>query len=181
MKLYKIIQKNGKPKKVYPKHIAMNLMRDMKKGECFYYDVSHQRAQDWCQMFMRKEFYKEHEDKRNQYYRKLKEFKRFKVDSKTGYIKKIKEIPIYTYEKRVYNFIRTRKTKLNTMGIPIRIQNLLYRAGFEYSEELAEIGVRTLAEYIYRNNYGYCPSFDILEKTITDLKKAFRKQKRRVV
>ena len=100
MKLYSIIQKNGNPKKVYPKHIAMNLMRDMKNGECFYYDVSHQRALDWCHMFMRKEFYKQYLDSRKQYYRKLKEFKRVKIDSKTGYIKKIKEIPIYTDEKR---------------------------------------------------------------------------------
>ena len=110
MDLYSIIQRNGNPKKVYPKHIAMNLMRDMKKGECFYYDVSHQRATDWCQMFMRKEFYKQHLDSRKQYYRKLKEFKRVKVDSKTGYIKKIKDIPIYTDESRAYDFIRTRKT-----------------------------------------------------------------------
>tara|TARA_Y100000004_G_C8922888_1_gene416249 strand:+ start:548 stop:1090 length:543 start_codon:yes stop_codon:yes gene_type:complete len=175
MDLYSIIQRNGNPKKVYPKHIAMNLMRDMKKGECFYYDVSHQRAQDWCQMFMRKEFYKEHLDSRNTTYRRLKEFKRVKIDSKTGYIKKIKDIPIYTDESRAYDFIRTRKTKLNTMGIPIRIQNLLYRSGFEYFEELADIGVRTLAEYIYKNNFGGWSNYNNLEKTITDLKKAFRK------
>lgn len=177
MKLYKIIQKNGNQKKVYPKHIAMSLMRDMKKGECFYYDVSHQRAQDWCQMFMRKEFYKQHKDERNQYYRKLKEFKRFKVNSKTGYIKKIKEIPIYTDEKRVFNFIRTRKTKLNTLGITIRIQNLLYRSGFEYYEELAGIGVRTLSEHIYNNNFGGWSNYNNLENTITDLKKTFKKVK----
>jgi len=174
MKLYKIIQKNGNPKKVYPKHIAMNLMRDMKKGECFYYDVTHQRASDWCQMFMRKEFYKQHKDERNQYYRKLKEFKRVKVDSKTGYIKKIKEIPIYTDEKRVYNFIRTRKTKLNTLCLLPRTQTMLRRAGFEYLEEIEGIGVRTLAEYIYKYNFGGWANPNNLEKTILDLKKMGR-------
>ena len=175
MKLYKIIQRNGNPKKVYPKHIAINLMRDMKKEECFYYDVSHQRASDWCHIYMRQEFYKEHLDKRNQYYRKLKEFKRVKIDSKTGYIKKIKEIPIYTDEKRVYDFIRTRKTKLNTLGLSIRTQRLLNRSGFEYFEELADIGVRTLAEFIYEYNFGYNSSYYNLEKTILDLKKMARK------
>tara|TARA_B100000683_G_scaffold275343_1_gene325790 strand:- start:4920 stop:5375 length:456 start_codon:yes stop_codon:yes gene_type:complete len=125
-------------------------------------------------MFMRKEFYKQHKDESNQYYRKLKEFKRVKVDSKTGYIKKIKEIPIYTDEKRVYNFIRTRKTKLNTLGLLPRTEIMLRRAGFEYLEEIEDIGVRTLAEYIYKYNFGGWANPNNVEKTILDLKKMGR-------
>ena len=61
MKLYQVYTKNNKLKLIYPKSLAMQIMSEMKVGEKFYFDVSEERARQWCKIFECKQWNYYHE------------------------------------------------------------------------------------------------------------------------
>lgn len=170
MELYKIVQPNKKHKKMYPKNIAFGLMEQMKVGEKFYFDVSEERARQWCEIFRRKKW---------RYYRdkplvhvndnaKKRHLVKFKVcrEGDLRCIKKVDDRFVYTDKKYISQFKENYRITIEDAEFSVRTHNVLTQAGFKHLEELVNMGVKDLLKY---KNMG-SKSIKEISKKLVDLK-----------
>ena len=104
MEFYTIIKKNNLPRKVHKKSLAFTLMSEMNIGEKLYFDVTHERAIQWCRIFERGQWrrtFRRPYDNPNR--RHLVKFKILKEGS-LRCIKKIDDREVYTNYEHIANY-----------------------------------------------------------------------------
>tara|TARA_R110002020_G_C15978563_1_gene748244 strand:+ start:24 stop:683 length:660 start_codon:yes stop_codon:yes gene_type:complete len=170
MELYKIVQPNKKHKKMYSKNIAFGLMDQMKVGEKFYFDVTEERARQWCEIFRRKRW---------RYYRdaplvyvddnaKRRHLVKFKVcrEGALRCIKKVDDRLVYTDKKYISQFKENYRFTIEDAEFSVRTHNCLTQAGFKHLEALVHMTDRDLLKY---KNMGL-KSIREIRKKLVDLK-----------
>ena len=175
MELYKVYTKNNKLKLVYPKSLAMQLMSEMKIGEKFYFDVSEERARQWCKIYQRKQWH-HYRDVPNyilndEKYPKVNpdEVKRrlhvvFKVKREGALrcIEKAKANYVYTDKKFASQYKgRELITPIQDAEFSVRTTMCLMNAGFKYLEEIVDVPDSRLLKY---KNIGRKSVREIREK-----------------
>ena len=166
MKLYKIYTKSNKPKLIYPKNLAMQMMSQMKIGERFYFDVSEERARQWCRIFERKQWKYYYEatslaidnDKVKRRHRV-----KFKIirDGALRCIEKIEDRLVYTDKKHSSEFKKDMVASIDDANFSVRTRMCLTQARFEYLEEIVGIPDSKLLKY---KNLGRKSLREIKEK-----------------
>ena len=170
MELYKIIQPNKKPKKIYSKNLAFGLMEQMKVGEKFYFDVSEERARQWCGIIRRKKW---------RYYRdaplvyvddntKRRHLVKFKIcrEGALRCIKKVDDRLVYTDKKHISQFKENYKFTITDAEFSVRTHNVLLSANFTHLEQLIHMNARDLLKF---KNMGR-KSIREIRKKLVDLK-----------
>tara|TARA_R100001129_G_scaffold134652_1_gene96097 strand:+ start:11480 stop:12112 length:633 start_codon:yes stop_codon:yes gene_type:complete len=175
MELYKIYTKNNKLKLVYPKSLAMQIMSEMKVGEKFYFDVTEERARQWCKIYQRKQWHHYRDVPNyilnNENYPKVNpdKVKRrlhvvFKVrrEGALRCIEKVKSNYVYTDKKFASQYKEAELiTPIQDAEFSVRTHNCLLNAGFKYLEEIMYIPESRLLTY---KNMGRKSAREIREK-----------------
>ena len=151
MELYKIYTDKNKTKKIYPKNLAMQIMSDMKVGEKFYFDVSEERARQWCGIFRRKRW---------KYYRdaplvyvddnaKRRHLVKFKIcrEGALRCIKKVDDRLVYTDKSYLSQFKEDYKFTISDAEFTVRTHNVLTMANFTHLEQLIHMNDSDLLKY----------------------------------
>ena len=175
MELYKVYTKNNKLKLVYPKNLAMQIMSEMNIGEKFYFDVSEERARQWCKIYQRKQWnhyrdipnYVLNGEKYpkvnpNEVKRRLHEVFKVKREGALRCIEKVKSDWVYTHKKFASQYKgRELITPISEAEFSVRTHNCLLSAGFKYLEEIMDIPDTRLLKY---KNMGRKSVREIREK-----------------
>ena len=152
MELYKIYTKSNKPKLVYPKSLAMQIMSEMKVGEKFYFDVSEERARQWCRLFERKQWRYYHEatslaiDNDKVKRRHRVKFKMIR-DGALRCIQKVDDRLVHTDKERSSEFRKDMVASIDDANFSVRTTMCLMNAGFKYLEEIVDLPDSRLLKY----------------------------------
>jgi len=166
MELYKVYTKNNKLKLVYPKSLAMQLMSEMKIGEKFYFDVSEERARQWCRLFERKQWRYYHEatslaiDNDKVKRRHRVKFKMIR-NGALRCIEKVEDRLVHTDKEHSFEFRKDMVASICDANFSVRTHNCLLSAGFKYLEEIVDIPESRLFKY---KNMGRKSVREIREK-----------------
>ena len=177
IELYKVYTKNNKLKLVYRKSLAMQIMSEMKIGEKFYFDVSEERARQWCKIYQRKQWHhyrdvpnfilnKEKHPKVNpdEVKRRLHVVFKVKREGALRCIKKVEDRLVYTDKKFASQYKgRELITPIEDAEFSVRTHNCLLASGFKYLEEIIDIPESRLLKY---KNMGRKSTREIKEKLI---------------
>ena len=175
MELYKIYTENNKLKLIYSKSLAMQLMSEMNIGEKFYFDVSEERARQWCKIYQRKQWHNYRDipnyilnNKKysnvnpNNVKRRHHVVFKVKREGALRCIQKVKSDWVYTDKKFASQYKgRELITPISEAEFSVRTHNCLLNAGFKYLEEIMDIPDTRLLKY---KNMGRKSVKEIREK-----------------